>query len=1109
MKKFSLFILTVFATIFCTNAQGSFSGYNVSSEGAWCWFADPRATHYENENGTINMSYIGYIDVHGNIKATQYNWLTGEKQDVLVRSYFQPDDHNSPTFLVLPDERVLIIYSRHTDEAAFYYRVSLKPGDITQLGEEKRLTTANKTTYPSPFIMSDDPTHWYLCWRGINWHPTIARLTMPDENGDCKFDWGPYQLVNSIVSTSGIRPYAKYCSNGKDKIYFSFTSTHPDNECPNWLNFAVVNINGGNQPTLHDIAGNKLSTISAGPYNVYKTSDFKNQHSAVVVDAPSNHRAWVWQVVLDKNNRPRIACVRITNDKSQHEYFYARWTGSKWALTDVCDGGGKFHPSNTERCYSGGEAIDPANPNIMYVSRPTQGTYGNIHEIWKYTINDSGTVTSSEQITKNSQKGNVRPYILNNSENSPLRLAWMNGDYQYWIVCQKYPNGYPTGIMCDYDWKAPETATPDGWTLSTTLTMDGSKYYGKLLDLGDITYSLDASTHRPSITINGTECKSQNQLYTSDAWQTCPSTTDGKSYYSILSTWNLTLTYNAVKKQLTTYRNGLIDQVIDVEITTVPTTVLSASAEVVNKCLPQQGVQKLLEAKVLEGLYVPATIITDIVLPSKVNGENVAWTSSNEDVLSANGTFKAPKTVMTITLTAKTANASRTFAVKAMPRNIEQNLIAKYDFESADGKTVADLSGRGNDLTLMGNSKVDGTLNLKSNTASGFSTNGYGLLPAAVMDSLRSYTILFEATPSSLSSAPRFYDFGYNSGNSLFCRANGFSAGIKYAGGTTTMTNSSTTLATGQTYKIAVTYEAATKTTCIYVNGELTGNGIENQNEPYLISLGNTCSRNYIGRAQWWDTSVASDNVDYVGTIDNFMMYNTTLTRKEVCQLQDVPFETGEYKTSFDNGDFEGKYTVLNGSGVTSDRAIYVPEGWKLNYSTRDEYDITALKSGDLYYGNFFATKAQCPDGGKQTLWVRQRWSASVLDYSQNVLLPEGRYTLTVNVFAASTSNASNKAYVYVDNDKRTTTAANTWQTLTFEFESDGLQPTLIGLQANHVSDEFICGFDNFKLEAHEPDAIITPIRSSVSTMRYTLDGRRATNRTRGIVIQGGKKTVQ
>ena len=171
----------------------TYSGTVIAEEGAWCWFADPRAIHYENEAKTINATWIGYIDVHGNIKATQYDWLSGHKTDVLIRSYFQPDDHNNPTFLVLPDERVLIIYSRHTDEAAFYYRISKYPGDITHLGEKKRLATANNTTYPSPFILSDDPTHWYLCWRGINWHPTIARLTMPDENDDVMFDFGPKQ----------------------------------------------------------------------------------------------------------------------------------------------------------------------------------------------------------------------------------------------------------------------------------------------------------------------------------------------------------------------------------------------------------------------------------------------------------------------------------------------------------------------------------------------------------------------------------------------------------------------------------------------------------------------------------------------------------------------------------------------------------------------------------------------------------------------------------------------------------------------------------------------------------------------------------------------------
>ncbi len=1104
MRKILLTFLALFTALFRLSAQESFSGYNVASEGAWCWFADPRATHYENESGTINMSYIGYIDVHGNIKATQYNWLTGEKQDVLVRSYFQPDDHNNPTFLVLPDERVLIIYSRHTDEAAFYYRVSMKPGDITQLGEEKRLATANNTTYPSPFIMSDDPTHWYLCWRGISWHPTIARLTMPDANDNCKFDWGPYQMVQS----TGARPYAKYYSNGKDKLYVTYTTGHPDNESPNWVYFNVININKGGEPTLEDIKGTKLSTIKNGPFKVNKESSYKNNYPYTVVDAPSNGiRDWVWQIALDKNERPRIAMVKINSAKTQHEYYYARWTGTAWALTDLADGGGKFHPSNTEACYSGGEALDQQNPNIIYMSIPTEGTYGKIHEIWKYTLDDNGKVVNKEQITMNSPKNNVRPFLLPNSEGSPLRLSWMHGDYYYWIVCNGYPLGYPTGIMCDYEWKAPETETPEGWTINTALTMDGNKYYGKLLDLGNISYSLDATTHRPSITINGKEYKSQNQLYTSDAWQTCPATTDGKSYSSILATWNLTLAYNAAKKQLTTYRNGLIDQIIDVEITTVPET--SPSGEVIKSCLLQQDVQKLLEAKVLEGLCVPAIVTTDLVLPNKLSGENITWSSTNPALIAANGIYKAPKSATTITLTASTNNASRSFTVTAMPRNIEQNLIAKYDFEKVNNKVVADLSGRGNNLTVMGNAKVDGTLNLKSNTAGGFSTNGYGIVAPAVMDSLRSYTILFEATPASLSNAPRFYDFGYNSGNSLFCRANGFCAGIKYAGGSTTMTNSSTTLATGKTYKIAVSYDASTKTTSIYVNGELTGSGIENQNEPYLISMGGTCTRNYIGRTQWWDASVASSNVDYVGTIDNFMMYNTTLTRKEVCQLQDVPFEVGEYKESFDNGDFEGTYSVLANSGVASDRAIYVPEGWTLNYSTRDENDLTALKNGDFYYNNFFATKAQCPDGGKQTLWVRQRWGASVLDYSQNVLLPEGHYTLTANVYAAKSNNANNKAYVFVDDDKRTPSASDKWQTLTFDFESDGETPTLIGFQANHVSEEFICGFDNFVLESHIPDAIITPIRPVVSTMRFTLDGKRANAKTRGIIVEKGKKILK
>lgn len=455
MKRlFTILCMALFSLSAIAQETETYSGNIIDEESAWCWFADPRAIHYENEAGTINASYIGFIDVHGNIKAAQYDWTTGHKSEVLIRSYFQPDDHNNPTFLVLPDERVLIIYSRHTDEAAFYYRISKQPGDITNLGEEKRLATANNTTYPSPFILSDDPTHWYLCWRGIGWHPTIARLTLPDENDNVMFDFGPKQIIQS----TGARPYAKYQSNGKDKIYLTYTTGHPDNEYPNWLYFNVIDINHGNGPILRDINGTELKKISDGVFNVNKTSDYAKKYPMTIVDKTDNIRNWVWQVSLDKDENPVIAYTHIDNAKTSHVYWYGRWTGSEWRRTWVQYAGHAFHQNwnSTERCYSGGMSLDPDNINDLYLSIPTKnGEYNKdgVYEIWKYTINDEGTVSGSEQITRNSEKNNSRPFILPGSNNSPLRLIWMNGDYYYWMVKQGYPQGYPTDTRMDYEWK--------------------------------------------------------------------------------------------------------------------------------------------------------------------------------------------------------------------------------------------------------------------------------------------------------------------------------------------------------------------------------------------------------------------------------------------------------------------------------------------------------------------------------------------------------------------------------------------------------------------------------------------------------------------------------
>jgi len=546
------------------------SGYEISTEGAWCWFADPRAIHHENPKKKIRKTYIGYIDVHGNIKAMQHDFVKNEQVEVLVRSWFQPDDHNNPTFLVLPDDRVMIFYSRHTDERCFYYRISREPGDITMLGEEKRLETDHNTTYPSPFILTDDPDHIYLCWRGLNWHPTIAKLSLPDKEDEVTFIDAPRQIVQS----TGSRPYAKYVSNGKDKIYVTYTTGHPDNENPNFLYFNYVDVN---TMTLHDVKGKELSHIREGIFRVNKTDEYVQRFPSTVVDSPAQ-RDWVWQVVIDKQGAPVIAFVRISEDKKSHDYYYGKWTGNKWQKTFLANGGGHFHQTeNLEMCYSGGMAIDPDKVNEIYCSVPVEGRHGRVYELLKYTLDSAGEVASTEAITLNSEKNNVRPYMITGSKGTPLRLTWMHGDYYDWIVSKSRP-GYPTAIHSDFKGMGYRVAYDRGrinlggsaseklgkhFTISIDVVTDTAQYHGVLFQIGGLSYQLNNETLKPEVVYKEKTYPSTSRLASADSWQYQNRGTNGRWYApEKLQRFNLVLTYKG--NVLRTYIDGVLDQSIEI-----------------------------------------------------------------------------------------------------------------------------------------------------------------------------------------------------------------------------------------------------------------------------------------------------------------------------------------------------------------------------------------------------------------------------------------------------------------------------------------------------------------------------------------------------------------
>lgn len=563
MKTLILAISMLWLSLAHTAAAAA-GGHEVTPEGAWCWFADPRAIHYENSTLGVNMSCIGYIDTHGSIRAMQYDFTRNKQTEVLIRSCFQPDDHNNPTFLALPDGRIMVFYSRHTDEPCFYYRVSRKPGDITTLGQEKTIKTKDNTTYPSPFILSADPEHIYLCWRGINWHPTIARLTMPDSADNVQIADGPYQIVQS----TGARPYAKYASNGKNRIYLAYTTGHPDNEYPNWLHFNYIEI-----PSLKltDVKGRVLSNVADSVLHVSKTEAYKTQWPLSVVDADPAKRDWLWQIATDKKGRPAIAMVKISEDKQSHLYYYAKWTGSKWRLTYIGDGGKFFHQSpEIENCYSSGMAIDPNNANTVYVSLPTDGAHGRVYELFRLTINDNGEITGKEALTHDSRLSNVRPFVLPGSQGTPLRLAWMYGNYYDWIVSSQRPLGYCTALRCDFEGfsepvdlnkglTSSGTALAGDYTVSARVQFDPQKYYGTLFKIGGVEFFIEKGTMRPGLRIDGSLQLSANILGTADTWKLYPRGTNGL-WYDPAKLASARITIVREGENVRTYINGLLDQ---------------------------------------------------------------------------------------------------------------------------------------------------------------------------------------------------------------------------------------------------------------------------------------------------------------------------------------------------------------------------------------------------------------------------------------------------------------------------------------------------------------------------------------------------------------------
>lgn len=419
MKTFHILtiLLLLFVSSFSCSQKTNSEPEIVVDNAAWCWFSDPRAIYHNGEHEKI---YYGFINNNGDVVARSYDLNTQEEDEFTLHSKLQIDDHNVPTFLFLPDGKILTFYNEHSGN--IFMRKSENIESISEWGDERILLNKDSLSrycYVNPVMLSGENDRIYLFGRNINRNPATYSQTKiyciySDDYGETWSD-----EINIFDNDGRDSPqYVKYSTDNKSRIDFLFTDGHPRHG-----NISVYHMYY-EDGKFNQTNGQVISSFADAPVKIKSVNK--------VYDAEKEDvRAWIWDITLDKNNYPVITYTRYPT-YLDHQYFYARWTGDKWNHVKVADAGSyitiiKPDTKLREQHYSGGIVLDHNNPEVVYLSRKK----GKKFEIEKRIISGNGQ-QKIYPITENSNVDNVRPYIVNNGKSDDPILFWMSGNYYHY-----------------------------------------------------------------------------------------------------------------------------------------------------------------------------------------------------------------------------------------------------------------------------------------------------------------------------------------------------------------------------------------------------------------------------------------------------------------------------------------------------------------------------------------------------------------------------------------------------------------------------------------------------------------------------------------------------
>jgi len=431
--------------------------------GSWCWFQDQRVIldDIDSQNPLLLTGVVTYApltsDKRGDIDLYWAQLSTDTKSPIINRTRFtlddqlQMDDHASPSFMIRPDGRYLINWSKHGNDRFIRTRISLRPGDASEWTDiVKSDAPRGGITYTNPLYLSEANNGKGLVFNGIRSKGFDSNFLMSQDLGE-SWQYGG-QIVNASdpwpQHPDGGRAYVKYAGDGKSKIHLFSTDDHPR------VNFNEDRSRPGEQlnSIYHAYIENGKLYKSDGTLiddNLYNEEAVPpTEMTLLLEDGAINNgsamrRAWINDIKVTPQGHPfGVIQFRANDSTDDHRYFYVRHDGSKWHVNFMAYAGDNFGPIN-EGDYTGLASVDAANPNVVFISTSSNPVSGEPlisastgvrqNEIYMGKTANFGKTWLWSPLTENSSTDNLRPIVPKWTKDKSVVL-WMQGRYPEFYV---------------------------------------------------------------------------------------------------------------------------------------------------------------------------------------------------------------------------------------------------------------------------------------------------------------------------------------------------------------------------------------------------------------------------------------------------------------------------------------------------------------------------------------------------------------------------------------------------------------------------------------------------------------------------------------------------